>query len=266
MSQLGEERWPGQVEPHPSGGEPCGAGVAHGGPESAPQQGGPGRVPAADERAAGGSSGLDRDGAQAGTDRLSGVGAWHDGCVADSGGLRVPDAGEADQGVATEGTPVGAGGHREDVGRRGHGSRSSGAGIDERRRGSEPIPQGRRRLPGKNKDAYPFRSLSRSGRRACAPGRTRNGDDLGVLNGAAAERVLATAARTRSGHWDLEYPLPRPCSQNILELMKEVTRILSAIVQGESHAAEQLLPLVYDELRMLAVQRLAQEKPGQTLQ
>src|SRR5262249_28956372 len=58
--------------------------------------------------------------------------------------------------------------------------------------GSEPIPQSRRRLPGKNKDAYPFRTLSRSGRRACAPRRTRDGDDLGVLNGPAAERFLAT--------------------------------------------------------------------------
>jgi RNA polymerase sigma factor (TIGR02999 family) len=46
----------------------------------------------------------------------------------------------------------------------------------------------------------------------------------------------------------------------------EVTRILCAIHQGESHAAEQLLPLVYDELRKLAAQKLAQEKPGQTLQ
>jgi RNA polymerase sigma factor (TIGR02999 family) len=48
--------------------------------------------------------------------------------------------------------------------------------------------------------------------------------------------------------------------------MTDVTRILSAIEQGEPHAAEQLLPLVYDELRKLAVSRLAQEKPGQTLQ
>jgi RNA polymerase sigma factor (TIGR02999 family) len=48
--------------------------------------------------------------------------------------------------------------------------------------------------------------------------------------------------------------------------MKEVTRILSAIDQGDPHAAEQLLPLVYDELRLLAAQKLAQEKPGQTLQ
>src|SRR6516225_11367814 len=48
--------------------------------------------------------------------------------------------------------------------------------------------------------------------------------------------------------------------------MNEFTRILSAIEQGDPHAAEQLLPLVYDELRKLAAQKLAQEKPGQTLQ
>jgi RNA polymerase sigma factor (TIGR02999 family) len=48
--------------------------------------------------------------------------------------------------------------------------------------------------------------------------------------------------------------------------MSEVTRILSAIEEGDPHAAEQLLPLVYDELRKLATQKLAQEKPGQTLQ
>src|SRR5262249_38537644 len=48
--------------------------------------------------------------------------------------------------------------------------------------------------------------------------------------------------------------------------MTDVTRILSAIEQGDPAAAEQLLPLVYDELRQLAAQKLAQEKPGQTLQ
>ena len=48
--------------------------------------------------------------------------------------------------------------------------------------------------------------------------------------------------------------------------MTEVTRILAAIEQGDPRAAEQLLPLVYDELRRLAAQKLAQEKPGQTLQ
>jgi RNA polymerase sigma factor (TIGR02999 family) len=48
--------------------------------------------------------------------------------------------------------------------------------------------------------------------------------------------------------------------------MSEVTRILSALSQGDPHAAGQLLPLVYQELRRLAAQKLAQEKPGQTLQ
>ena len=48
--------------------------------------------------------------------------------------------------------------------------------------------------------------------------------------------------------------------------MNDVTRILCAVEQGDAQAAEQLLPLVYDELRKLAAQRLAQEKPGQTLQ
>jgi RNA polymerase sigma factor (TIGR02999 family) len=48
--------------------------------------------------------------------------------------------------------------------------------------------------------------------------------------------------------------------------MKDVTPILSAIEQGDPHAAAQLLPLVYDELRQLAAQKLAQEEPGQTLQ
>ena len=51
-----------------------------------------------------------------------------------------------------------------------------------------------------------------------------------------------------------------------LSAMTEVTRILAAIEQGDRLAGEQLLPLVYNELRKLAAQRLAQEKPGQTLQ
>lgn len=48
--------------------------------------------------------------------------------------------------------------------------------------------------------------------------------------------------------------------------MTDVTQILSQIEHGDPNAAEQLLPLVYDELRRLAVQRMSQEKPGQTLQ
>ena len=50
-----------------------------------------------------------------------------------------------------------------------------------------------------------------------------------------------------------------------LKAMNDVTRILSAIEQGDGQAAEQLLPLVYDELRKLAAARMAAEKPGHTL-
>jgi RNA polymerase sigma factor (TIGR02999 family) len=48
--------------------------------------------------------------------------------------------------------------------------------------------------------------------------------------------------------------------------MSDVTQILSAIERGEAHAAEQLLPLVYDELRLLAAKKMARERPGQTLE
>src|SRR5262245_44750112 len=51
-----------------------------------------------------------------------------------------------------------------------------------------------------------------------------------------------------------------------VSLMNEVTHILSALEQGDPQAAGALLPLVYDELRRLAAQKLAQEKPGQTLE
>jgi len=53
---------------------------------------------------------------------------------------------------------------------------------------------------------------------------------------------------------------------DILGPMSEVTRILSAIEEGDPRAAAELLPLVYDELRKLAAHKLTQEKPGQTLQ
>ena len=48
--------------------------------------------------------------------------------------------------------------------------------------------------------------------------------------------------------------------------MSEVTQILRRIEDGNGHAAQKLLPLVYDELRRLAAAKMAQEKPGQTLQ
>ena len=48
--------------------------------------------------------------------------------------------------------------------------------------------------------------------------------------------------------------------------MTDVTRILNAIEKGDPQATEKLLPLVYEELRILAAQKMAQENPGQTLQ
>src|SRR5260370_8989036 len=60
--------------------------------------------------------------------------------------------------------------------------------------------------------------------------------------------------------------LAGPWALKLRGVMSDVTRILSAIDQGDPQAAEQLLPLVYQELRHLAAQKLAQEKPGQTLQ
>src|SRR6516165_3272725 len=60
--------------------------------------------------------------------------------------------------------------------------------------------------------------------------------------------------------------LPAAFCTIILERMSDVTQILSDVEQGDPHAAEQLLPLVYEELRKLATQKLAHEKPGQTLQ
>src|SRR3954451_16567066 len=55
-------------------------------------------------------------------------------------------------------------------------------------------------------------------------------------------------------------------SPAMLKLMSEVTRLLEAIQRGESRATDELLPLVYDELRRLAAQRMTHEKSGQTLQ
>jgi RNA polymerase sigma factor (TIGR02999 family) len=60
--------------------------------------------------------------------------------------------------------------------------------------------------------------------------------------------------------------LRAPAEKAIVNAMSDVTRILSAIDQGDPHAADQLLPLVYTELRELAAQKLAHETPGQTLE
>src|SRR5207247_9496341 len=61
-------------------------------------------------------------------------------------------------------------------------------------------------------------------------------------------------------------PVRAGAPDSTLGHMTEVTVILSAIERGDARAAEQLLPLVYDELRKLAAQKMAQEAPGQTLQ
>jgi hypothetical protein len=65
---------------------------------------------------------------------------------------------------------------------------------------------------------------------------------------------------------DVGKNIPLDFSSFSVPLMSAVTRVLSAMEQGDPHAAEQLLPLVYEELRKLAAQKLAQEAPGQTLQ
>ena len=73
-------------------------------------------------------------------------------------------------------------------------------------------------------------------------------------------RFALLPSRCGIGRWNSQ-----SCG-GILVFMSDVTRILSQIEQGDPTAAEQLLPLVYKELRKLAAAKLAQEKPGQTLQ
>ena len=82
------------------------------------------------------------------------------------------------------------------------------------------------------------------------------------VNGLDARR----RKRIRNPFKGSEGQLPAGPSSISVPPMSDVTRILSAIEQGDPSAAEQLLPLVYDELRRLAATKLAQEKPGQTLQ
>src|SRR5262249_21345546 len=84
------------------------------------------------------------------------------------------------------------------------------------------------------------------------PGRGRPADDL--------DRSRARPGLSRSA------ALPGFFPSVIVGVMSEATRLLNAIDDGDPHAAEQLLPLIYDELRRLAAQKLAQEKPEQTLQ
>ena len=74
-------------------------------------------------------------------------------------------------------------------------------------------------------------------------------------------------ARSLHNPCSLVYAGGRPDSTTAtISSVNDVTRILSAIEQGDPRAAEELLPLVYQELRKLAAAKLAQEKPGQTIQ
>lgn len=75
--------------------------------------------------------------------------------------------------------------------------------------------------------------------------------------------LLVTVVLLGAGVQRSKPPPPPRCT---ISRMADVTQILAAIEQGDPHVAAQLLPLVYDELRKLAAQRLAQEKPGQTLE
>src|SRR5262245_31646056 len=97
------------------------------------------------------------------------------------------------------------------------------------------------------------------------------GGDLRAIR-VSVRRALGTSASARMSRGPERASLrPPPCEtsrspRGRLARMTDVTRILSAIEQGDPHAAEQLLPLLYDELRQLAAQRLAHEAPGQTLE
>jgi hypothetical protein len=103
----------------------------------------------------------------------------------------------------------------------------------------------------------------------------RKSEQTQVMEGTVStQRFIASRAQVGSQSW------PRQLETNtigkrrmvahflaaIFTSMNDVTRILSAIEQGDPHAAESLLPLAYDELRQLAAQKLTQERPGHTLE
>jgi RNA polymerase sigma factor (TIGR02999 family) len=77
--------------------------------------------------------------------------------------------------------------------------------------------------------------------------------------------VSQNNSRSFSGCQNCRQLAPRH-AHGMLITMSDITFILEAIEQGDPHASDQLLPLVYDELRKLAAQKMAQEAPGQTLQ
>src|SRR5215831_5546454 len=89
----------------------------------------------------------------------------------------------------------------------------------------------------------------------------RGQESTGTLNGWTRTRARPFANRQERGSRRFPHRT-RPFAS---APMKEVTQILSDLAQGDAHAAGQLLPLVYDELRRLAAARLAEEAPGNTL-
>src|SRR5262245_56006924 len=92
-----------------------------------------------------------------------------------------------------------------------------------------------------------------------------------VCLGVSELRALGTSACARMSmnpERASQRPPPSETSRSPrgrLAIMTDVTRILASIEQGDPHAPEQLLPLVYEELRQLAAAQMAREKPGQTL-
>src|SRR5262245_12800221 len=104
--------------------------------------------------------------------------------------------------------------------------------------------------------------LARGGREDRSAQRSGLGTHFAPARGAIFPRAVHPLMRPDS----VPAALFTPRRAVMLDVMSDVTRILAAIEQGDPAAAEQLLPLVYDELRKLAAAKLAQEKPGQTLQ
>src|SRR5262249_48289133 len=133
----------------------------------------------------------DGDGAPAGAPRLPGVEARPDVRASAPGGVRGPDAGEADQGATAEGTPAGAGRRRAGVRRGSQGSHSGGAGVKKQKRLSEVV--GRR---GTREESPSDRAVALEGHsaRRGEPGRKI---PFGALGSLAGGRFLATDVTAR---------------------------------------------------------------------
>jgi len=114
-------------------------------------------------------------------------------------------------------------------------------------------------------------SLRLPGRLLETPG-NRRPRRMAVGDAASAAPLTEPGLQALGGDFFIEttvgtFGQVRPDSRrSILIFVSEVTRILAAVEQGDPHAAQRLLPLIYEELRQLAAAKLAHEKPGQTLQ